>query len=304
MRRKTNRIDGRALAQAELARLKQELKSIGPIQLTTINVGRRADNLSYLKIKTRLGRELGIKVTNYQLPKSASVTKGLQLIERLNQDQAVQGILVQLPLPPTWPQEEIINRINPEKDVDCLHPVNFGRFSLTPQLDWSSENWSQRLLPPTARAVLTILKTINYSPRGRRAVVVGQGNLAGKPISLLLSQLGATVISANEFTPDLARETRRAEILVSATGQPKLIQGAMVSPGVIALDLGFSRIKGKIQGDLDFDSVALKANWITPVPGGVGPITVSSLFANLILLAKRQDTKERVNFRNNRHRLL
>jgi len=281
-------INGRAIAQAQLARLKKKITPSFRPHLATLNLGRRPDNLSYLKIKTRLAHQLGIKVTNYQLPATTAVTEVYQLLEKLNQDAKVHGILIQLPLPPNWPQTLIIERINPEKDVDCLHPINFGRFSLNPKLDWHSNNWSTKLIPPTAKAVLMVLKKINCFPQGKRVVVVGQGNLAGKPISLVLGQLGAKVINLNQFTPNLSRETRQAEILISATGQPGLIKGTMVSQGVIAIDLGFSRVEGKIKGDFDFNSLAPKAQWISPVPGGVGPITVSCLFENLFLLAEKQ----------------
>jgi methylenetetrahydrofolate dehydrogenase (NADP+)/methenyltetrahydrofolate cyclohydrolase len=202
----------------------------------------------------------------------------LALIDRLNADAAVHGILVQLPLPPQLAPQAVIERILPAKDVDGLHPGNLG----------SLLAGHPRFLPCTPAGIMEMLKSTGLNLRGKEAVVVGRSNIVGKPVALLLLQAGATVTLCHSQTQDLAAHTRRADVLVCAIGKPLAIGGEMIKSGAAVIDVGINRSPdGKLVGDVDFGAALQRAGWITPVPGGVGPMTIAMLMGNTLLSAER-----------------
>jgi methylenetetrahydrofolate dehydrogenase (NADP+)/methenyltetrahydrofolate cyclohydrolase len=202
----------------------------------------------------------------------------LGLIDRLNADAGIHGILVQLPLPAQLAPAAVIERISPDKDVDGLHSRNLG----------SLLSGHPRFLPCTPAGVMEMLKSTGLDLRGKEAVVVGRSNIVGKPLALLLLQAGATVTICHSQTRDLAHHTRRADVLVSAVGKPQAIGGEMIKLGAAVIDVGINRSPdGKLVGDVDYGAARERAGWISPVPGGVGPMTIAMLLCNTILSAER-----------------
>lgn len=210
---------------------------------------------------------------HHHLPATTPQANLLALIETLNADPTVDGILVQLPLPPHMDSEAVIERIDPAKDVDGFHPYNMGRLALRLPL----------LRPCTPRGIMALLGTTGVDLRGCRAVVVGASNIVGRPVALELLLAGATVTVCHRFTRDLQTQVGNAEILVAAVGKPHLIPGAWVRPGAIVIDVGINRLPdGRLVGDVEPDTARERAAWMTPVPGGVGPMTVAMLLQNTL----------------------
>jgi methylenetetrahydrofolate dehydrogenase (NADP+)/methenyltetrahydrofolate cyclohydrolase len=210
---------------------------------------------------------------SHDLPHSATQTELLSLIERLNSDPAIDGILVQVPLPDHIDERAVIEAISPEKDVDGFHPYNVGRLALRNPL----------MRPCTPYGVIRLLERCGLSPKGMNAVVVGASNLVGRPMALELLLAGATVTICHRFTSGLREHVERADLLVVAVGKPGLIPGEWVKPGAIVVDVGINRMPdGKLVGDVQFEAARERASWITPVPGGVGPMTVAILMKNTL----------------------
>lgn len=270
-------ISGTQLAKSiksELADKISELKSAGkriPC-LAVILVGENPASQVYVGAKRRACEEVGMLSQSYELPDSTSQEALLALIDKLNNDPAVDGILVQLPLPPHLDSTQVIERISPTKDVDGFHPYNVGRLC-------------QRI--PTLRActpygVMKLLETTGIDLHGKHAVIVGASNIVGRPMALELLLAGATVTVTHRFTEDLASHVRQGDIVVVAVGKPRFIPGEWIKEGAVVIDVGISRVDGKLLGDVQFDEAAARAGYITPVPGGVGPMTIAMLLQNTL----------------------
>lgn len=262
------KIKGEIAAQISL-NLAQGKRAPG---LAVILVGADPASQVYVGSKRKSCAELGIESKSYDLPENTSEQVLLDLIEKLNQDETVDGILVQLPLPKQIDSTKVIEAIRPDKDVDGFHPYNVGRLC-------------QRI--PTLRActpygVMKLLETTGVSLYGKHAVIVGASNIVGRPMALELLLGGCTVTVTHRFTQDLESHIRQADILVVAVGKPKFIPGDWVKEGAIVIDVGINRLDGKLVGDVDYDVASQKASFITPVPGGVGPMTVAMLMQNTL----------------------
>lgn len=276
-------LDGRALAQRVREEVRREVEEFTARHgtrpgLAAILVGDDPASALYVRNKARAAGEVGIRSETFHLPARTTQGELLDLVDRLNAREDVHGILPQLPLPQHLDAEAVFDRIDPRKDVDGLGPYNVGRLSLgRPQL-----------VPCTPMGVLELVRATGVELRGARAVVLGRSNLVGKPTALLLLAEHATVTLCHSRTRDLAAHTREADILVAAVGRPRLVTADMVKPGAVVVDVGITREADRIVGDVDFDRVRQVAGWITPVPGGVGPMTVAMLLRNTVRAARLQ----------------
>jgi len=274
-------IDGIAIArevraqwQARTAALKT--RGITP-GLAVILVGEDPASQVYVRNKIKACAENGLRSALYHLPAEVEEEEVLERIRTLNSDPTIHGILVQLPLPPHVRSAAVLETISVAKDVDGLHAQNIGSLLLG----------RPGLYPCTPAGCMILLDRIGAAVEGREAVVVGRSDIVGKPVAMMLLARRATVTICTSKTRDLASHTRRADILVVATGHPRLITADMVKPGAVVIDVGTNRLpNGKLAGDVDFDAVKEVAGWITPVPGGVGPMTITMLLANTVLAAE------------------
>jgi methylenetetrahydrofolate dehydrogenase (NADP+)/methenyltetrahydrofolate cyclohydrolase len=277
----TRVVDGTALAarlRAELAARAARLAARGIRPgLAAVEVGDHPASRIYVRNKIKACTAAGLHSEHVALPASTTEGELLARIAGLNAAPAVHGILVQLPLPRHIAAARVLEAIAPAKDVDCFHPENVGRLTIG----------APRFVPCTPAGVLAILEAEGVDPWAKHAVLVGASNLVGKPLGLLLLQRGATVTICNSKTPDLPSHTAQADILVTAVGRPKLVEGRMVKPGAAVIDVGINRLPdGSLTGDCDFGSLLGVAGLATPVPGGVGPMTITMLLANTILAAE------------------
>lgn len=282
----TRIIDGNALGK----RLRESLKTragkcivagVTP-GLAVIIVGDNPASKIYVRNKVRACAEVGIHSEHIELPATTSQDELLERIAGLNADPKIHGILVQLPLPAQIAAEAVLNAIAPEKDADGFHPVNVGLLA----------TGHPRFVPCTPAGIMAMLQDEGINPWGLNAVVVGASNIVGKPVALLLLQKGATVTICNSKTRDLAAHTRAADIVVVATGKPNLVMADMVKPGAVVIDVGMNRVPdgpdaGKLCGDVDYEGMLGKVAFITPVPGGVGPMTITMLLTNTVQAAER-----------------
>lgn len=276
-------LDGRALAARVREAVRREVESFvsrhgcSPA-LATILVGDDPASALYVRNKARAAGEVGIRSETFHLPASTSQAQLLDLIDQLNQREDVHGILPQLPLPEHLDPEAVFEKLDPRKDVDGLSPYNVGRLALgRPQL-----------VPCTPLGILELVRSAGVLLKGLRAVVVGRSNLVGKPTALLLLAEHATVTLCHSRTRDLASHTREADVLVAAVGKPRVVTADMVKPGAMVVDVGITREGSRVVGDVDFEGVQEVAGWITPVPGGVGPMTVAMLLRNTVHAARLQ----------------
>lgn len=280
-------IDGKLLAQKRRAEWKlraDRLNAAGIAPgLAAVVIGDDPASKVYVRNKIRACRETGIRSEEHALAADSTLDTVLALIDRLNADAGIHGILVQLPLPAQLAPLAVLERLSPEKDVDGLHPHNLGRLL----------SGHPRFVPCTPAGIMEMLNSAGLNLRGKEAVVVGRSNLVGKPAALLLLQAGATVTLCHSQTTDLAHHTRRADVLVCAIGKAQAIGGEMIKPGAAVIDVGISHTReGKLVGDVDYGAALQRAGWITPVPGGVGPMTIAMLLANTILSAERHAAKQ------------
>ena len=273
------RIDGKALAAKVKARAAEGAKDLPRKPgLAVILVGDNQASRVYVTGKEKDCAECGFLSFEYKLPAETTQAELLELIDRLNGDEAVDGILVQLPLPEHLNEDQVLNAIHPEKDVDCFHPFNVGRLVIGDPV----------FLPCTPAGVMEMLKEYDIPVAGKHCVVLGRSNIVGKPMGALLLQQSGTVTTCHSWTPDLASFTRQADILVSAVGRVGLVTADMVKEGAVVIDVAMNRnAEGKLCGDVDYASVEPKASYITPVPGGVGPMTRAMLMENLLTAARR-----------------
>ena len=271
-------IDGKALAEKVKTRTAAEAEGLRRRPgLAVILVGDDPASRVYVTGKEKDCAQCGFASFEHKLDASTTQEELMTLVERLNRDAAVDGILCQLPLPAHLDEEAVLNAIDPDKDVDCFHPVNVGKLSIGAPV----------FLPCTPAGVMEMLREYGISPAGKRCVVLGRSNIVGKPMAMLLTQADGTVTICHSRTPDLAEHTRRADILVSAVGRTGLVTADMVKEGAVVIDVAMNRNSaGKLCGDVDFAAVVEKASYITPVPGGVGPMTRAMLMANILTAAR------------------
>ena len=273
------RIDGKALASQVKARVREEAAKL-PRQpgLAVILVGEDPASQVYVNGKEKDCTECGIQSFSHRLPAETSQEELLALVRELNADRLVDGILCQLPLPKELDEEAVINAIAPDKDVDCFHPFNVGRMSIGEPV----------FLPCTPAGVMEMLRAYAVPVKGKNCVVLGRSNIVGKPMAMLLTQADGTVTVCHSKTEHLEEFTRQADILVSAIGKTGFVAADMVKDGAVVIDVAMNRDEnGKLCGDVDFDAVEPKASYITPVPGGVGPMTRAMLMENILTAAKQ-----------------
>lgn len=280
----SNIIDGKLVASSVKQAVKQEVaelhkRHIKPC-LAVILVGENPASLVYVNNKQKTCKELGIESKSIIIPEDFGQENLLEVIRDLNEDPTVNGILCQLPLPAGYDEQAIIETINPVKDVDAFHPINVGRIV----------TGDYTFLPCTPAGVMEMLQYYDIDISGKECVVVGRSNIVGKPMSMLLLHKNGTVTTAHSRTKDLAEVCRRADILVVAVGKPKFITADMVKDGAVVIDVGINRVEGKLCGDVDFENVSRKTSWITPVPGGVGPMTIAMLMKNTVTATKLQNS--------------
>ncbi|MCK9781184.1 MULTISPECIES: bifunctional methylenetetrahydrofolate dehydrogenase/methenyltetrahydrofolate cyclohydrolase FolD [Enterobacterales] len=271
-------IDGKSIAQTIRSEVADKVKQ-------RINAGKRAPGLAvilvgdnpasqiYVGSKRRACEEVGFISRSYDLPDTTSEADLLNLIDQLNADNTIDGILVQLPLPAGIDNVKVLERIHPDKDVDGFHPYNIGRLCQR----------APKLRPCTPRGIVTLLERCNIPMNGLNAVIIGASNIVGRPMSLELLLAGCTTTVTHRFTKDLRFHVEHADLVVVAVGKPNFIPGEWIKPGAIVIDVGINRLEsGKVVGDVDFEAASQRAGWISPVPGGVGPMTVATLIQNTL----------------------
>lgn len=286
-------IDGKAIArmvnEETLARV-EKLKAAGKTPgLAVVLIGDDPASQVYVNSKAKKCAELGIYSDKRVLPADASMSDVLDLIDKLNRDPKIDGILVQSPPPPQIDEEKVIAAIDPDKDVDCFHERNVGKLLI---------GKTDGFRPCTPYGVLVLLEKSGIDPAGRHAVVIGRSNIVGKPLAAMLMQkakgANATVTVVHSGTPDIAKYTRDADILIAAIGKPEFVTGDMIKPGAVVIDVGINRIpnpetgRNKLVGDVNFQEAVEVAGAITPVPGGVGPMTIAILMSNAVTACERR----------------
>jgi methylenetetrahydrofolate dehydrogenase (NADP+)/methenyltetrahydrofolate cyclohydrolase len=275
-------IDGKKIALEVRARIKAETESLTARGrrpgLAAVLVGDNPASVMYVRNKRKACEEAGIYSEEHKLPAAATEQELLSLVDRLNRDPKIHGILIQLPLPKQIHTDTVLRAISPDKDVDGLHPYNVGRLTMGDPV----------FIPCTPAGVMEMLDHEKIPIEGRRAVIAGRSNLVGRPVSLLLMHRNATITVCHSRTQDIAAVCRAADILVAAMGRARFVTADMVKPGATVMDVGINRLEdGTLVGDVDYPSVSLTAGRITPVPGGVGPMTIAMLLQNTLLSARR-----------------
>ncbi|KPJ69701.1 5,10-methylene-tetrahydrofolate cyclohydrolase [candidate division WOR-1 bacterium DG_54_3] len=276
-------IDGRSIAKGIRGGVAGEVKNLkekhGVVpKLCVVLVGENPASQIYVRGKEKACAEAEISSETRRIPSSIKEKQLIDLIRKLNKDKSVHGILVQLPLPKELDTVKILNEILPEKDVDGLHPLNMGKLL---------KGEGPLFIPCTPQGIIELILSTGTEIKGKEAVVVGRSNIVGKPVSILLLERHATLTICHSRTRDLGEVTRRADILVAAVGSPQIIRGDMVKEGALVVDVGVNRVGEKLVGDVDFESAKSRAAFITPVPGGVGPMTIAMLLKNTLLAAQR-----------------
>lgn len=293
-----NIIDGKAIAEKikgeiaeEVARMVEE--GMRPPHLAAILVGDDGASMTYVGHKEKACARVGFKSTVYRLDRNTSQQQLLDLIGQINEDDGIDGLIVQLPLPEGLDEQLVINTISADKDVDGFHPFNTGKMMLG----------LPTFLPATPYGIMTLLKESKIETRGKHCVIIGRSNIVGKPMANLLSAKGegadCTVTLCHSRTPDLKHFTLDADIIIAALGHPRFLTADMVKPGAVIIDVGTTRVEDKskksgfhLQGDVDYENVAPIASYITPVPGGVGPMTIVSLLKNTVAASKRRQARK------------
>lgn len=272
-------LDGKKIKQEVMDELKEEVSKLkDKPNFVVIQVGDNEASNVYIKQKAKMAEYIGYGYEHKRFPGSITESELLKEIDKLNKDKNIHGVLVQMPLPSHIDTNTIQNAVIPEKDVDGLSDLNAGRLF----------HGKDALYSCTPYGVMEILKRYNISIEGKHAVVVGRSNLVGKPMGTMLTNAGATVTLCHSKTKDLAKETKRADILVVTVGKPKFITRDMVRKGTVVIDVGITRLESGLCGDVDYENVCDKCSYITPVPGGVGPMTVAMLGANVLKAYKMQ----------------
>ncbi|WP_066570237.1 bifunctional methylenetetrahydrofolate dehydrogenase/methenyltetrahydrofolate cyclohydrolase FolD [Snodgrassella sp. CFCC 13594] len=280
-------IDGKRVSQEHLEQLATQVQerlaqNLRRPCLAVVLVGDDPASAVYVRNKKRACEKVGFESRAYELPATTSETELLSLIDDMNADRDVDGILVQLPLPAHIDSQKVLERILPHKDVDGFHPYNVGRLAVKMPL----------MRPCTPKGVMTLLAAYGIDPKGKKAVVVGASNIVGRPQALELLLARATVTICHSATQNLAAEVAAADIVVVGVGQPNFVKGSWIKPGAVVIDVGINRLdNGKLCGDVEFDEAAERAGMITPVPGGVGPMTIATLMENTLKAAQIHDSE-------------
>lgn len=250
------------------------------VKLAVIIVGDDPASHIYVKNKKKACEYVGFESLEYALDEKTSEEELLELIDKLNKDKTVNGILCQLPLPKHIDEKKIIDSISPLKDVDAFHPVNVGKIMIG----------DYEFLPCTPAGIMRLIESTSYDVSGKDCVIIGRSNIVGKPMAMLMLHKNATVTICHSRTKNIEEKIKKADIVIAAVGIPKFVKGDMVKEGALVIDVGINRMSdGKLCGDVDFDEVSKKASFITPVPGGVGPMTISMLMQNTLKAAKLQN---------------
>ena len=268
-------MDGKALATEIRADVAREVAEVGHVGLATVLVGDDPASHVYISLKQKAAAEAGIDARDVRLPREASEEEVLALVDSLNGDDSVDGVLVQLPLPGQLDEARVTRAVSPAKDVDGIHPVNAGNLYLGTPLH----------VPATPAGCMALLAAYDVDPAGKEAVVIGRSEIVGRPVAMLLLQANATVTMCHSKTTDLAGEVRRADIVVAAVGVPGIVTSAMVKPGAAVIDVGLTRTDEGIRGDVD-PAVADVAGHLTPMPGGTGPMTIALLLRSAVKAAR------------------
>ena len=289
-------ISGKEIAQDLRNKLKQEISDLknktGSVPgLAVVQVGNVAASSVYVKAKTKSAIEVGIEVFDHHLPEETTERELLQIVDNLNNQNNVNGILVQLPLPKHINEQIVLDSIHPDKDADGFHPLNVGKLSI------ASHNDENLLIPCTPYGCLIMLKGLGVDLSGKNAIVIGRSNIVGKPMAQLLIKESCTVTIAHSRTKNIEEVCKNADIVVAAVGRPKMVKGDWIKKGAIVIDVGINRItievdgemKNKLVGDVDFDEASKNASAITPVPGGVGPMTIACLLRNTTIAFKNDN---------------
>jgi len=279
----TVKIDGKAVAAAIRGEITKETATIKSergedVTLAVVLVGSNPASQVYVRLKEKACHEVGMQSRQHTLPEDVSMEELLKLIDLLNADTAINGILVQLPLPKHLDSDKVLDRIHIDKDVDGFHPLNVGLLSQK----------LAKLAPCTPAGCIELLDRYNIPIEGKHAVVIGRSNIVGKPVATMLLHRNATVTICHSKTKNIAEITSQADILIAAIGMPLFVKPNMVKEGAAIIDVGTSKVDNKIVGDVDYDAVYEKAGFITPVPGGVGPMTITMLLQNTLLAYKIQ----------------
>lgn len=276
-------IDGKKVSAFVKENIKNEVKNLKErgigVGLAVILVGEDPASKIYVANKKKACEDLGIVSMEYLLPENTTTDELLSLIDTLNNEKTVNGILCQLPLPKGIDEKTVLNAISPEKDVDAFHPVNVGKIMIG---DYD-------FVPCTPAGIMEMLKYYDIQIESKTCVVIGRSNIVGKPMSMLLMHANGTVTTCHSRTKNLSDITSRADILVSSVGKANFVTADMVKEGAVVIDVGMNRDDGKLCGDVVFEEVSKKASYITPVPGGVGPMTIAMLMKNTLTAAKRQN---------------
>jgi methylenetetrahydrofolate dehydrogenase (NADP+)/methenyltetrahydrofolate cyclohydrolase len=292
----TKLINGKEIAQNLRNELKLEIDSLkiktGKIPgLAVVQVGNVAASSVYVKAKTKSAKEVGINVFDHHLPEETTEEELLKIVNTLNNQDNVNGILVQLPLPKNINEQLVLDSIHPDKDADGFHPLNVGKLSI------ASHNDENLLIPCTPYGCLIMLKGLGIDLSGKNAVVIGRSNIVGKPMAQLLLKESCTVTIAHTRTKNIEEICKKADIIIAAVGKPKIVKGDWIKNGAIVIDVGINRIKvevngemkNKLVGDVDFDNASKNTSAITPVPGGVGPMTIACLLRNTTIAFKNKN---------------
>ena len=276
-------LDGKSFANLLGQNLKEKVKKLKDEGITphfcVINIGDDPASKIYVRTKKRRAEKMGIIQDIYQMSADTKQEEALALIDKLNADPAINGLMVQLPAPKQIDADALLERIDPNKDVDGLTPANIGHL-------WMGNHFVE---PATAEGIIALLKHYEIPLEGKNVVIIGRSNIVGKPLAALMLEQNATVTIAHSRTKNLGEITKKADVLVSATGQAFLVKADMVKDGAVVVDVGMNHVDGKLVGDVDFDKVKEKTSYITPVPGGVGPLTVQFLMEAVVKLTRRQN---------------
>jgi methylenetetrahydrofolate dehydrogenase (NADP+)/methenyltetrahydrofolate cyclohydrolase len=292
----TKLINGKEIAQNLRNNLKLEIDSLkiktGKVPgLAVVQVGNVAASSVYVKAKTKSAKEVGIDVFDHHLPEETTEEELLKIVNTLNNQDNVNGILVQLPLPKNINEQLVLDSIHPDKDADGFHPLNVGKLSI------ASHNDENLLIPCTPYGCLIMLKGLGVNLSGKNAVVIGRSNIVGKPMAQLLLKESCTVTIAHSRTKNIEEVCKKADIVIAAVGRPKMVKGDWIKKEAVVIDVGINRIKSEVEGeiknklvgDVDFDEASKNASAITPVPGGVGPMTIACLLRNTTIAFKNKN---------------
>lgn len=277
-------ISGKEVSQTVKDEIKIQTKKLKDkgisVKLAVIIVGDDPASHIYVKNKKKACEYVGFESLEYALDEKTSQEELLELIDKLNKDKTVNGILCQLPLPKHIDEKKIIDSISPIKDVDAFHPVNVGKIMIG----------DYEFLPCTPAGIMRLIESTSYDVSGKDCVIIGRSNIVGKPMAMLMLHKNATVTICHSRTKNIEEKIKKADIVIAAVGIPKFVKGDMVKEGALVIDVGINRMSdGKLCGDVDFDEISKKASFITPVPGGVGPMTISMLMQNTLKAAKLQN---------------